>query len=200
MMTMTYEVGTALYVNLTNRCCNSCDFCIRKLGEGAYGSDPLWLEREPTAQEVCDDIAQRDLSKYSELVFCGYGEPTERIDELVEIAKYAKITADIKIRINTNGLGNLINKKDITPMLDGCIDTVSVSLNAASGEKYDEICHPVFENAYESLIEFASLAKEHVPEVILTVVATTLPDSDIEICRAIAERAGVRLRVRDIVK
>ena len=36
-MTITYEVGNSLYLIITKRCSNRCDFCIRQNGDGAYG-------------------------------------------------------------------------------------------------------------------------------------------------------------------
>ena len=89
-MTITYEVDGALYVNITNRCSNRCDFCIRNNGDGAYGSNSLWLSREPTCDEIFESIVASNPENYSELVFCGYGEPTERLDDLICVAKKVK--------------------------------------------------------------------------------------------------------------
>ncbi|MBR6594005.1 MAG: TatD family nuclease-associated radical SAM protein [Clostridia bacterium] len=196
-MTLTYTVGKGIYVNLTNRCSNACDFCIRQYGPTVYGSDNLWLEREPTAAEVIADLDKYDLSQYEELVFCGYGEPTERIDVLVEVARAVKARRDIPIRINTNGHGNLINGRDITSEVEGLVDIMSISLNTANAEDYVRICHPEFgAAAYEGLLEFARLSVPRVKRVVLSVVETTLPDSDIDKCRAMAEAMGAELRVR----
>ncbi len=196
-MTITYVVKNGLYINLTNRCSNACDFCIRQNGDGVYGSDSLWLEREPTADEVLDAVFAYDLSKFDEIVFCGYGEPTERADILVAVAKAIKIKTPIQIRINTNGHGNLIAGYDITPTFKDVIDTVSISLNCATADDYVKVCHPEFgEKAYEGLIEFARLCKKHVTTVILSVVDTTISESDIKKCAEIAESVGVTLRVR----
>lgn len=196
-MTICYPVNKGLYVNLTNRCSNLCEFCIRQNGDGVYGSDSLWLEREPTANEVIECIKDYDLSTFEELVFCGYGEPTERADVLVEVAKAVKAMYDISIRINTNGHGNLINGRDITPQFEGVIDVVSVSLNCANAEDYVRICHPRFgADAYTGLIDFAALCVGKVPRVVLSVVDTTISDSDIEICRKLALDIGAELRVR----
>lgn len=196
-MTVTYTVRNGIYVNLTNKCSNSCDFCIRQNGDGVYGSDSLWLEREPTAEEVIDELARYDLSQYEEVVFCGYGEPTERIDTLLEVAAALKIRADIPIRINTNGHGNLINGRDISAELEGLIDVVSVSLNCTNADDYVRICHPRFgAAAYDGLIEFAGLCVPRVKKVVLSVVETTLPDEDIVLCKKIAEGIGAELRVR----
>ncbi|MBP3387529.1 MAG: radical SAM protein [Clostridia bacterium] len=200
MNTITYIVGDSLYVNITNRCTNRCEFCIRNLGDGAYGSNSLWLDSEPTEKEIIESILSHDLSKYKELVYCGYGEPMMRVKELVASAKAVKEVCDIKIRINTNGHGNFIHKSDITPMLDGCIDVVSISLNSSTEEGYAEVCHPVFSGALEQIKKFAGLVKEHVPTVIFSVVETTVPDEDIEGCKAIANELGIPLRIRELVK
>lgn len=196
-MTITYTVKNGIYINMTNRCSNSCDFCIRQNGAGVYGSDSLWLDREPTVDEIIGDLKKYDLSKYEEIVFCGYGEPTERTADLVAVARYIKSVSDIKIRINTNGHGNLICGKDITPLFKDIIDTVSISLNCANAEDYNKICHPEFgEKAYDGLIDFARLCVGVVTEVILSVVDTTISEEDIEKCRQIAEDAGAALRIR----
>ena len=134
MMTITYPVKNGIYVNMTNRCPCACTFCLRHNGESIFGSEPLWLDREPTVQEVCESIAGGDFTKYDELVFCGYGEPTERLDDLLAVAKYVKETYLVKIRINTNGLADLIWKEKTAHKLEGLIDTVSVSLNATDKE------------------------------------------------------------------
>lgn len=196
-MTISYTVKNGIYINLTNRCSNSCTFCIRQNGDGVYGSDSLWLEREPTAEEVIADLDKYDLDKYDEIVFCGYGEPTECIDTLVSVAKSIKVKSDISIRINTNGHGNLINGKDITSMLEGVVDIISVSLNCANAEDYVALCLPEFGvKAYEGLIEFARLCVPKVKKVVLSVVETTLPDEDIEKCAALADSIGAELRIR----
>ena len=124
-MTITYEVDTGLYINVTNRCTNRCDFCIRNNGDGAYGSDSLWLEREPTVDEVLEDVFSHDLTKYSELVFCGYGEPTVRLHDIREIALgIKKRYPSIKIRVNTNGHSDLIFGMDTAPLYKDAFDVV----------------------------------------------------------------------------
>lgn len=206
-MTITYEDGSGLYVNLTNRCSNSCDFCVRTLrdegkleshGDLLYGD--LWLDREPSSAEVIADIARRDLSKYSELVFCGYGEPTERLDTLLEAARAVKKYSDIPIRVNTNGHASLIAGKDVSAEFEGAVDVVSISLNCADAGDYVKLCHPVFgEAAFEGLTDFAAKVRPHVKKVIMTVVETTISDKDIDRCRAIAEKAGAELRIREML-
>ncbi len=200
-MTITYELGSSLYVNITNRCSNACTFCVRNKHDTVNGKDNLWLDREPTIDEIKTDFKRRDLSEYDAVVFCGYGEPMMRADVVIEIAKWLKKNhPDIKIRINTNGQANMIYKKDITPQLEGIIDCVSISLNAENAEKYQKLCKSEFgEEAYTGLLEFARLAKRHVPEVVLSVVDIMKPE-EIEQCRKIAEDCGVTFRVREFIK
>ena len=114
-MTITYQYHDALYVNLTNRCPNACDFCLRTHGDKVGDSGSLWLEREPSKEEIWEDIEKRDLSKYRELVFCGYGEPACRLDDMLWICRQVRAVSGIKIRVNTNGLSDLINGRDTAP-------------------------------------------------------------------------------------
>ena len=199
-MTITYEVGSALYVNITNRCSNRCSFCIRNNGDGAYGSNSLWLEREPTCKEILASITARDLSQYTELVFCGYGEPTERLADMISVAKAIKAQYDLPIRVNTNGQSSLLHETDTAPMFAGAIDTVSISLNAPNAEEYDRVCHSRFgEEAFAGLLDFAARVKSYVPTVLLTVVDVALTPAEIEQCEQIAASVGVPLRVRKYI-
>jgi len=184
---------------MTNRCSNACDFCVRTECEKYYGD--LWLEREPTKEEILNSILSRDLTKYENLVFCGFGEPTERFDDMIWIGREVRKVSPITRRVNTNGQANLINDRDVTPELEEAIDIVSVSLNAPTAEEYQAICHSKFGiAAFDAMLEFAQKAKRYVPTVILSVVDESIPDSDIEKCHAIADRIGVTLRVRDMIK
>ena len=197
-MTATYRVGTGLYVNLTNKCPCACTFCIRQNGSGVYGSDSLWLEREPTADEVCESI-EKDLGDCAELVFCGYGEPTERLDVLLEVAgRFRRAHPDIPIRVNTNGLADLIAGEPTASRFKGLVDTVSISLNAPTVEEYVALCRPKFGSAaYPALLKFAEEVKSFVKDVVLTVVGTTsLTSEKEEACRRVAAEHGVPLRVR----
>ena len=197
-MTATYRVGDGLYVNLTNRCPCACTFCIRQNGDGVYGSDSLWLEREPTADEVCESI-EANLGACRELVFCGYGEPTERLDTLLEVAaRFRKMHSDIPIRVNTNGLSDLIAGAPTAHRFKGLVDTVSISLNAPTAEEYVAFCRPKFgAAAYPALLKFAEEVKGFVKDVVLTVVGTEDLTSEKEAaCRRVAAEHGVPLRVR----
>ena len=197
MMTITYPVKKRIYINMTNRCPCACTFCLRQNGDSVYGSDPLWLEREPTIEEVCADIDKWDLKNYEEIVFCGYGEPTERLDDLLEVAKYIKSKSDIKIRINTNGLCDLIHGEKTAFKLKGLIDTVSISLNATNKEDYLKTVRPKFGiDSYEAMLEFTKDCTNYVPNVIMTVVDVVTSPEEQELCRKICESVGATLRIR----
>lgn len=197
MMTVTYPVKNGIYVNMTNRCPCSCTFCLRHNGEGIYGSDSLWLEREPTVEEVCESIDAWDLSKYSEVVFCGYGEPTERLYDLLKVAEHIKAKSDIGIRINTNGLADLIWNERTAPKLSGLIDTVSVSLNATNKEDYYKIVRPKLgTESYDAMLKFTKDCTEFVPNVVMTVVDVVTTKEEQELSRKICESVGATLRIR----
>ena len=201
MMTITYPVHNGIYVNMTNRCPCSCTFCLRKQSDHVYGSDSLWLEREPTVEEVCESIDKWDLSKYSEIVFCGYGEPTMRLDDLLKIAAYIKSKSNIPLRINTNGLADLIAGEKVAHKLEGLIDTVSVSLNATNKEDYFKLVRPKFGiDSYDAMLSFTKECTKYVPNVIMTVVDEVTSKEEQEKCREICESIGAKLRVRPYEK
>lgn len=194
-LTFVYKVHGNLYVNLTNKCPCACTFCIRNNGDGAYGSDSLWLEREPTAAEVIEAVAGYNEDSYDEIVFCGYGEPTEKLDVLLEVAKELKSRYKKIVRLNTNGLGSRINGKNIAPLLGDAVDIVSVSMNAGSSEEYNRLCRPKWDDGFDEMLHFASECKKYVPKVMFSVV-DVIPAEEIERCRSIADRLGIYLRVR----
>ena len=197
MMTITYPARTGLYVNMTNRCPCDCTFCLRHNKDHVFDSDSLWLDREPTVQEVCDSIDAWDLSKFDEIIFCGYGEPTERLYDLLEVAKHVKSKSSIKLRINTNGLADLIWNESTAPKLEGLIDTVSISLNATNKEEYLRVVRPKFGiDSYDAMLKFTEECTQHVPTVIMTIVDVVTSKKDHEICRAICESTGATFRVR----
>ena len=175
-MTITYEYEGALYVNLTNRCNCACEFCLRQgKAEGSiYTEDSLWLEREPTREEALDSFLSREVPAYREIVFCGYGEPTYRLDDLLWLVDQLKekFGDDLPpVRINTNGHANLINGRDVCPELEGRIDTLSISLNTDNAAAYVALCHPVQgEAAYQAMLDFARESAAFVPNVVMTIV------------------------------
>lgn len=199
-MTITYIVGNNIYVNLTNRCTNRCTFCIRNNGDGAYGSDSLWLEHEPSAEEVLADFNKYDMDQFEEIVFCGYGEPTIRLDTLIECAKALKVKFRKPIRINTNGQANLIHGRNVAPLFQDIVDTMSISLNTADAESYEKLCLPAYgKKAFDALIAFGKECVPYVENVIFSVVRQTLTEEEITTCEEIAKEAGVKLRIRELV-
>lgn len=199
-MNIVYPVGTGLYLNLTNRCPCACTFCIRQRNEKFYVQDSLWLEHEPSFEEVQAALSSQDLNAYTEFVFCGFGEPTEALDVLLETARFLKLQTDKPVRINTNGLGNLINKKDITPLFEGLIDAVSISLNSSDPKIYTECVRPKFgEESHAAMLEFAREVAKYVPSVTMTTVSSTITHEDEEACRKICESLCVKYRIRELI-
>jgi radical SAM enzyme (TIGR04100 family) len=196
-MTILYKVHNNLYVNLTNKCPCACTFCLRQTRDHMEDSGVLWLEKEPTVDEVIADFANFNMDDYDEVVFCGFGEPTERIDVLLEVAAYVKKTYNKPTRINTNGLGNLVNGRDITPELKGLIDTVSISLNTPNKERYYELTRSKFGiGSFDAMIDFAKEAVKYVSHVVMTTVATTITKEEEAECQRICDNIGVKYRIR----
>lgn len=201
MMTITYAGRNSLYVNITNRCPCSCVFCLRHNKDHVFNSESLWLEREPTVNEICDSLDAWDLTKYDEVVFCGYGEPTERLNDLLEVAAHIKSKGETKIRINTNGLADLIYGDKTAHKLKGLIDTVSISLNATNKEDYLKLVRPKFGiDSYDAMLSFAKDCTKYVPEVIMTVVDVVTSKEEQALSRKICKSIGVTLRVRPYEK
>jgi len=193
-----YKIRNSLYINVTNRCTNNCDFCPRLI-EPVVKGHYLKIKKEPGAKDIIDRInALGDPRKFDEIIFCGYGEPTTRLDVVKGIAKWLK-DKGCKTRINTNGHANLIAKKDVLTELNGLFDIISISLNFHSSKLYDKHCHPVFKNTWDGILDFAKKAREVSPKVILSVVSGA-KDVDVEKCRKIAEKIGVNFRERTYYK
>lgn len=198
-----YDYASGLYVNLTNRCPCRCEFCIRNMVDSLGDADSLWLKREPSVSEVKEMLKDWNVgpgltAKYDEIVFCGYGEPLERLDAVVELCRYIKENTGLRTRINTNGLSDLIHGRKTAAEFAGLVDAVSISLNAASASKYDELCHPKFGmEAWPAILDFTRDVKQYVADVTMSVVGGTIPADDVEICRNIANHdLGVKFRVR----
>ena len=195
-MTILYDYEDSLYINLTNKCPCACVFCIRKETDHVGNSDSLWLDHEPTVEEVKKEFKNFDLNKYEEIVFCGYGEPLVRINEVVEVAKYIRSISNIKIRVNTDGLSDLIHNKKTAQMLKDNIDAVSISLNAPNKVKYNEVTKPKFgEKSYEALLDFATDCKKYIKEVNFSVV-DEINEKEIQESKELAESMNIPLRVR----
>ncbi len=197
MQTILYKVHNNLYVNLTNKCPCSCTFCLRQTRDRMEDSGVLWLEHEPSFEEVVKEFEKFDMSQYKEIVFCGFGEPTEAFPVLIKAAKYIKENFQNPIRINTNGLGNLINNRDITPDLEGLVDTISISLNTPNAKEYHKIVRSKYgEQSFDAMLTFARDAKKYVPNVILSTVSTTITEDEEKQCQKICDDLGVTYRIR----
>ena len=188
--------GVTCYVNSTNRCSCACTFCLRNTKE-MLESNSLWLKEEPTVEMIIEEFKKYDLNDFKEVVFCGFGEPLTRHDDLMKVAKYLKETRnDLLIRINTNGLSSVTLKRDITPDFKGLIDTVSISLNAPDKEEYYQLTRARYGiDSFDHMLDFAKKAKQYVKNVILTVV-DIIGEEKIIKCQNIADELGVTLRVR----
>jgi len=189
-----YILENKIYINLTNRCSNNCDFCIRKDHKDMDGT-VLWIKEEPTAEDVITQLPQNIDDYDSEIVFCGYGEPTYNLDTLDEVASYLHCI-DKTTRINTNGCANLIHQKDVSDVIAVSCDVINVSLNECTAEKYQRHCNSIFgAKAFDALLEFARLCKEKGGNVIFSVV-DSIGEKDVEECKKLSDKLGIPLRVR----
>lgn len=187
-----YQIRDSLYLNITNHCTNSCIFCA-KFSDFVVKGHELKLDHEPTAEEIKQAIG--DPTRYSEVVFCGYGEPLLRLDLIKELSGWLK-TQGIRVRINSDGQANLVHGRNILPELAGLVDALSVSLNAASAEDYQRLCRSTYGlDSYQAVKDFLRLAKKLIPDV--TATAVTYPGIDIAACEAVAQELGVKFRARE---
>ncbi len=197
--TYVYTLDGNLYINLTNKCSNACDFCVRNERTSYYGNY-LWLRHgDPTVEKV---IAAAngfgDLSRFKEVVFCGFGEPTYKVAEMTALCEHFHAKG-LSTRLNTNGQGNLINKRDIVPELKGKIDFVNISLNASCVEKYQPICRSQYgESGFEAMIEFAKLCRRNGVECRFSIV-DCIGEEEVEACKRLAESVKVPLYVRKYI-
>ena len=198
-MKIFYDLNGSLYANITNKCPCNCTFCIRHNDDTVGENDSLWLEHEPTMDEIKAAFDAVDTSKYEEVVFCGYGEPMERPEEVVATARYIKEKTGMRVRINTNGLVSLMHPTFDLYTMRGAIDSISISLNASDPQKYLDITKSRFGLAsYNSMLNFAILAHSFIPDVKFTVVDVIGKD-EVEKCRERAADVGVPLRVREYI-
>lgn len=191
-----YVYKNNVYLNITNKCPCACTFCIRSQTDAIGNAKNLWLNHNPSFDEVKKAIDGFDFDGFDEIIFCGYGEPTNSFEVLIKTSKYIKENIGIKTRLNTNGLGNLINKKDITKELCENIDAVSISLNCSNKEDYLKTVRPKFGiESYKAMLDFAKDCKKHTDNVMFSVV-DVIGAEEIEKCQKIADELGIHLRVR----
>jgi TatD family-associated radical SAM protein len=195
-----YWLDNKLYLNITNKCSNNCSFCFRNFRDGVGGFN-LKLRKEPSAVEVVSQLQERiNKSWWKEIVFCGLGEPTERLDCLLEVTKWIKRNhgKNMTTRIDTNGQGYLLNQgRDVVKELkEAGINRISISLNAQDEKTYTRVCRPKFPNAYKSVLEFIERSKRHFD---VEVTAVTIPTIDLPKIRKIAQQLGVSFREREYI-
>jgi len=198
--TTVYWLDKTLYLNITNHCSNSCYFCIKRYKRGV-GDFDLRLEAEPNVAQIIADLTEvLHMRIWDELVFCGFGEPTERLDVLLEVAKYVKQNygRPLQIRLDTNGHGYMLNPgRNVAAELKAAgVDKVSVSLNAGDKETYNEICKPIFLEGYKVVLDFISKAKLLLD---VEVTAVRLPEVDLAKVKTVADGLGVLFNVRKYI-
>lgn len=198
MDTITYQIGNGVYINLTNKCSNDCVFCERNRISGVEGYY-LWLKNEPTAEMIIENLKTYDLKDFDEVIFCGFGEPTYKWEEIKEVADFAHSIGK-STRLNTNGQGNLINGYDITEQIANYIDKVNVSLNNGNSKRYDEDNRSIFgEDAFREIQNFAKKCIEKGVHTTFSVV-DCISKEEIEAARQIALAIGANFRVREEIK
>lgn len=206
---LVYLLDGKIYINLTNRCTNDCIFCLRKDKDDVVGQT-LWLDNEnSTAKDVIEqfELKKNELinvhhSPFTEVIFCGYGEPMLKFDVLKQVAEYIKKQyLKTKIRVNTNGHANYVYKKNIVPECKGLIDEFSVSLNGATKEEYNELSQPKFDQAYEEVKKFIKACSDENISVVASIVEGYKGRHlDLNKCEKIANELGAKFRVREWIK
>ena len=196
MADIIYTYKNEVYANITNKCDCACTFCIRSQKDAIGDATTLWHKVDPTYDEIIAAIDAFDFTNYPEAVFCGYGEPTCAYDNLIAAAKYMKEKhPEVLLRVNTNGLGELFNKKPIAEEMAKYIDAVSISLNAPTAERYQEVTQPCFENAFPDMLAFAEKAKKLFSSVQFSVVSI-ISQEEIDASQKLADEMGIPLKVR----
>lgn len=191
---ISYKIRDSLYLSINDRCTLVCEFCPKTKGTTKVHEYDLKIDHKPELQEVIDSIG--DPTDYDEIVFCGYGEPTLRLNLILSVAKWIKSKKGI-VRLNTDGLANLVHKKNVLPSMEGLIDKLSVSLNAQNEEVYIKHCQPQLEGSYHAMLDFLKLSTQYVPEVTASAI-DGLPGVDIVKCELLATKLGVNFKARHL--
>lgn len=198
MSDIVYTYAGGVYLNLTNKCPCSCTFCIRENGAGLGSAQSLWLKGDPTPEQVVEALAAFDFSPFSEVVVCGYGEPTYAMENLKAASEYLRAHYPIRIRLNTNGLSDLINGRETAAEVCDLVDVISISLNAPTAEKYLAVTRPRFGlPAFQAMLDFTKACVAKKPGQVIMTVVNVIPQADIEACGKIAQELGARFRVRE---
>ena len=192
------EGKRGVYVNLTNQCNCACTFCLRHMKEMAEESS-LWLKTEPAVEQVKAELDNLPWEYVSEVVFCGFGEPTMRLDAVVELLKYIKaVHPEVKTRLNTNGLSDLAHGRSTAgDFAGGILDTISISLNASNAQRYLELTRAKYGlKSFDAMLDFAQNCKEYISNVVMPVVEKVENQQEIDKCQKICDERGLKLRVR----
>lgn len=190
--TLVYDIPPRRYINFHDRCTLACTFCPKTNGSKTLQHHNLKLYKRPTAQSVIEKLG--DVTQYEEVVFCGFGEPTLRLKELLTISHHIK-TQGGRVRVNTDGLANKVYKRNVLPELATCVDAISVSLNAQNEETYNHYCQPTLPNSFQAMLDFLKQAPDYIPEVTATAI-DGLPGVDISACERLAQSCGAKFRRR----
>jgi TatD family-associated radical SAM protein len=197
MSLIAYPIRNSLYLNITDRCTLECSFCPKHTEQGPVVHDyDLHLDHRPEVEEIIAAIG--DPSRYEEIVFCGFGEPTLRLKVLLEVARWIKEHGG-RVRVNTDGLANRVHKRNVLPEMQGLVDSLSVSMNAQDAEVYDRHCRPQLQGSFEAMLDFLAEAPHHIPHVAATAI-DGLEGVDIEACERLAHERGVEFRRRQLDK
>lgn len=192
MTTIAYPIRDSLYLNITDRCTLACGFCPKHNGSHQVHDYDLTLDHRPEPAEILAAIG--DPSQYHQVVFCGYGEPTLRLKVLLAVAQAVKASGG-RVRVNTDGLGNLVNKRNILPELAECVDAISISMNAQDESVYNQHCQPALAGSYQAMLYFIALAPQYIQDVTATAIEG-LEGVDIAACEQLALARGVKFRAR----
>lgn len=192
MATISYRIGDRLYLNITDRCTLACAFCPKHNGSRRVHDYDLTLDHRPETDEIVRSIG--DPSAYTEVVFCGFGEPTLRLKTLLSVATFVKDSGG-RVRVNTDGLANRVHKRNVLPELGSCVDALSVSMNAQDALTYERHCRPTLQGSFNAMLHFLNQAPRFIDDVTATAI-DGLPGVDIAACEALAKRCGVAFRRR----
>ena len=196
MADILYRYKDQVYFNITNKCPCRCTFCIRNNADSVGEAENLWFQKEPTLEEILDAIRNFDFGSCQEVVFCGYGEPTMALDKMLEVCRYMREHYPFRIRLNTNGLSDLIHNRSTAKEICQAVDSISISLNMPDAKSYTEVVRPAYgEKSFDAMLQFAKDCKSYLDDVRFSVV-DIIGEENVEKCKVLAQSIGVPLRVR----
>ncbi|GFH88804.1 7-carboxy-7-deazaguanine synthase [Lachnospiraceae bacterium] len=197
MADILYRYKERVYLNITNKCCCNCTFCLRNHQEQYGEAENLWFDKEPLMEEIIESIAAYDFGDCKEVVFCGFGEPTMELEKLLVVSRYMRSRYMFRIRLNTNGLSDLIYNRSTAQEICNAVDSISISLNMPDAESYTEVVRPVYgENAFEAMLQFAKDCKKYLNGNVRFSVVDVIGKENIEKCRLLAELLEIPLHIR----